>query len=94
MKHLRRQPSLRGAAKRSAKPIRTASYVVRQMLQEMDARGVSQKSVADALGLTGAAVSNWKAGHCAPDAITVEAFAQVLGYRLVLEKVETGASAL
>jgi len=77
---------LRGKGK--AKPSRTTSPIVRELIDALVLRGLSQESVAQAIGVSGAALSYWKSGVSRPNLVTTEAFAQVMGYKLALVPIE------
>ncbi len=91
MKPLRpRQHTGQGTPRRL--PVRTVSPVLRDLYEALEEAGYSQRSVAEAIGTVSSSLTHWKAGTAAPTLLMAETFAQVLGYRLVLEKVEEGAS--
>jgi len=83
-KRIRDRTDGRARFGRPATPIRTASYTLREILETVEDREIIQSSIAEAMGRTNAAFTHWRAGRAIPDILTVEAMAQVLGYRLVL----------
>jgi ribosome-binding protein aMBF1 (putative translation factor) len=70
------------------KTVRTSSTILRALFEEIERRNISQMSVAAVTGRTAGSVTHWKAGRATPDIVTVEILANVLGYRLVLERID------
>ena len=66
---------------------RTASKVVRELFDIARQDRVRIIDIATALSMTSAGVQLWKAGKCTPDMMAVEAMAEILGYRVVLERI-------
>jgi predicted transcriptional regulator len=89
MKPIRSQPRLRGIIAKNSIPPRTTSPVMRELFNDMSDRVISQASVADAIGVSQVAMSHWRHGVTTPKLMDVEAFAEVMGYRMVLEKIQS-----
>jgi len=88
-----KRPYIRRLTRTKAEPegiasIKTADPVLRHLFADLYRRGLMQQDVANALGVTRISMSRWKHGHTTPSMLDVEAFAEVLGYRIVLEKIE------
>lgn len=69
--------------------IKTADPVLRQLYVDLYRRGFMQQDIAEALGVTRISMSRWKHGHSSPSILAVNGLAEILGYRIVLEKIET-----
>lgn len=67
---------------------RTASRVLYELIEILLAQNLSYRKVAKMAGFNLNAPTRWARGLHAPSILTCEALAEVLGYRLVLEKVE------
>jgi transcriptional regulator with XRE-family HTH domain len=70
------------------KPLRTATHVVRELFEVLDADGRSYRSICDKAGLSHVSLSHWRSGKATPRMADFENFIQVIGYRLTLEKIE------
>lgn len=66
---------------------RTASPIVRELFEIARRDRVRIIDIANAMDMTSAGIHLWKSGGCTPDMMKVEAFAEFLGRRIVLEKV-------
>lgn len=73
-----------GRDPRGAKPhpIRTASPVLRGLLELADLYGVSHSELASHTNCAPNSFSAWRAGRTTPTIMTTEAIADALGYRL------------
>lgn len=69
-------------------PVRTSSVVLRELFDVLHNANYSYRSVAQAIGIEHSNLTHWKSGLSNPSLLTAEEFAQVLGYRLVLQPVE------
>ncbi|QIG74359.1 putative lambda repressor-like DNA-binding protein [Rhizobium phage RHph_N65] len=74
------------------KPARTSIRIVKALFDIIDDTGLSAERIAATCGLHHVSLSRWKHGHSAPNLAEFENAAQSLGYRLVLEKVESPSS--
>lgn len=70
------------------KPARTASHVIKELFDAIDASGKSASSIAYPAGIHHITLSYWKHGARSPRLTDVENVAQVLGYRLKLEPLD------
>ena len=77
------------ASRKTHRPIvkaRTASYVLRELFDEIMPAQMSQLEAAAELDISRVSLAYWKSGRTAPDIVDVETLVQVLGYRLKLVK--------
>lgn len=80
-------PATLGQFRRNrAKPPRTASAVVRRLFEIVEARNLQAFKVAEAAGIHANSMTDWKHGVHAPGILALEAVAQVLGCRIVIEE--------
>lgn len=87
MKPLRpRQPKGQGTPRRL--PVRTISPVLRELYDVLNRAGYSQRSVAEAIGTVSSSLTHWKTGTATPTLVMAESFAEVLGYRFVLQPID------
>lgn len=66
-------------------PPRSASLTLRQLFARMDEDRRSAAEIATRIGITPVALSNWRSGRTSPDILSVEAFAEVLNCRLIVQ---------
>ena len=69
-------------------PPRTVSPVLRELFTEMRSRRKHITDVAAEMNMTSVGLAYWKGGQTTPSITSVEALAQILGYRLVLEPIK------
>jgi len=74
------------AAHTKRTPIRAASPILKAIFEDMNGRGVRLADMGDMIGRHEARVSEWRRGLVEPGIMVVDEMADVLGYRLVLEK--------
>lgn len=74
------------AAHTKRTPVRAASPTLKAIFEDMTGRGVRLADMGDMIGRHEARVSEWRRGLVEPGIMVVEEMADVLGYRLVLEK--------
>lgn len=67
-------------------PLRTASRILRDLLERLEEDGLNHRQIAELAGVHRVSISNWRSGKYTPDLLTIEALAQATGYRLVLTK--------
>lgn len=79
-----------GAGPRKAqyihKPVRTASYLTRDLFGEIAEQHLTLRAVAERMGNHPVSLSYWKSGKHEMRAFDLENMAEVLGYRLVMVK--------
>lgn len=78
-------------SKWSKKETRTASHMVRQLVNIMDASGKSYGEIAKKAGVHRATITYWKRGHHLPKLHDFETVAQALGYEIELRPAKEGA---
>lgn len=69
-------------------PVRTTSVVLRQLFDVVHEGNYSYRSVADTIGVAHSNLTHWKSGTSNPSLLAAEEFASVLGYKLMLVKME------
>lgn len=67
---------------------RTASPVIRQLIDEIDRTGLSGREIERDAGVSRVTISRWRHGRGSPRITDFEAVARYLGYRLKLESAE------
>lgn len=67
-------------------PIRSASPVVRALLEIVLEQGNSYRKVANKAGFGQNAIGRWRKGLGAPSIITLECLAKSLGYKIIVVK--------
>ncbi len=78
-----RQRRMRSPTARAAYDRARAAYEVGRMVRELrEARGLSQRELADRMGTTQSVVGRLEAGGSRPTIVTLERVAQALGLRL------------
>ena len=65
---------------------RAVSPILNDIFNEMAGRGVTSEDMAQAIGKFTSGISGYRTGKRQPGILTVERMANVLGYRLRLEK--------
>lgn len=75
-------------AKFQRKPPRTASAIIRDMMEIIDKDPRSMEDIGKIVGIHPNNLSYWRSGMRSPTLINFENAAQVLGYRLALIPVE------
>lgn len=70
------------------KPITCASPTLRQLFNVLENRQITEEKISHAMNMFGKSVGRWRRGVHEPRIMSVEALAQELGYRLVLEKIK------
>lgn len=76
-------------AARPPRPITTASPITRKFFELLDASGITQQTIAEAINVTPSTVTLWRTGRSSPSTINFELSVQAMGYRLVLIKDDT-----
>ncbi len=76
------------------KPVRSAVAAVRELLAAVDASGLAAHVIADRAGMHAITLTNWRNGKRAPRISDLEAVAQAIGYRFVLQPAEPPVSDL
>ena len=69
-------------------PARTADPIIRQLFDIADDQQMWTTDLAKKIGVSSVAISRYKHGKATPSIMTVNAMAQVLGVRLVLEDIK------
>lgn len=68
--------------------IRTASSTLRAVFQEMDAKGMSDREMAERVSKNPKRISEYRCGKVEPGVMSVEHMAGALGLRLALVPIE------
>lgn len=63
-------------------PARTASTIVRAIMERLDASGLTYPQFVRRLGVSETTVSNWRHGRTMPNLMQVEAMAEILDLQL------------
>lgn len=69
------------------KPASSRVELIDELFEEATAQNLTNVRIAAALNVTSVSVSRWKHGASNPDFYNVDRMAQLLGYKLVKEKV-------
>jgi transcriptional regulator with XRE-family HTH domain len=75
------------------KAIRTMSPNIRKLFEVMRERRIHQVDMAAEFNMSRPGFAYWKIGRTEPSISQAEAFAQIMGFRLVLEPIEEKSNA-